>query len=186
MDNPLIAFLEQRRSVSALALASPAPDAETVARLLAIAARVPDHGKLGPWRFVVIEGAAKERYVDALEAIAAGRPDAPKLSAALRKLRQPPLCLCVISSIKVGHIPDWEQILSAGAVCMNLLTAALALGFGANWLTDWYAYDDKATSLLKLAPGERVAGMMMIGTAIHPPDQRPRPDAAGLTTRLNT
>ena len=87
--------------------------------------------------------------------------------------------------MKEGHIPGWEQVLSAGAVCMNLLTAALAMGFGANWLTDWYAYDERAAGLLKLAPGERVAGMIMMGTARHPPDERPRPDAATLTTRLH-
>ena len=184
MDNPLIAFLARRRSVSALALVDPAPDAETLARLLEIAARVPDHGKLAPWRFVVIEGVEKARYVEALEAIAAGTPDAGKRVGSLRKLRQPPLCICVVSSVKEAHIPEWEQILSAGAACMNLLSAALALGFGANWLTDWYAYDPQATAILNLAPGERVAGMIMIGTAPNPPDERPRPVAADLTTRL--
>jgi nitroreductase len=184
MDNPLIAFLARRRSVSALALVDPAPDADTLALLLEIAARVPDHGKLAPWRFVVIEGAAKEHYADALEAIVAGTPDASKRGAALRKLRQPPLCICVVSSVKEAHIPEWEQVLSAGAVCMNLLSAALALGFGANWLTDWYAYDQRATALLNLETGERIAGMIMIGTAPNPPDERPRPAAAELTTRL--
>ncbi len=183
-DNPVIEFLERRRSVSALALVDPAPDAETLKRLLAIAGRVPDHGKMGPWRFVVIGGETKERFVRALERIAAAKPDSAKLVAALKKLRLPPLCVCVISNTRDSHIPEWEQILSAGAVCMNLLTATLASGFGANWLTGWWAYDQQAAGLLGLSPDEKVAGMMMIGTPLHPPEERPRPDVAELTTRL--
>lgn len=182
--NPLIEFLERRRSVSALELGAPAPDAASLARLLAIAARVPDHGKLAPWRFLLIEGDAKARFQTALEAIVSERSDATKLVAALRKLNRPPLCVAVISRVKEAPIPEWEQVLSAGAVCMNLLTAALAMGFGANWLTDWYAYDPMATKLLGLQSGERVAGMVMIGTAAKPPEERPRPDPAGLTSRL--
>lgn len=180
----MIEFLERRRSVSALQLAAPAPDEATLEWLLAIAARVPDHGKLAPWRFLVIEGEAKARYETALETIALARGDAAKLVAALRKLRRPPLCVAVISQVKQAPIPEWEQVLSAGAVCMNLLTASHAMGFGANWLTDWYAYDEAATALLGLAPGERVAGMVMIGTAANKPDERPRPDSVELTSRL--
>ena len=182
--NPIIDFLERRRSVAALALAGPAPDAAELARLLAIAARVPDHGKLSPWRFVIIEGEVKDRFVGALEVIASAKPDTSKLIAALRKLQQPPLCVCVISVTSDSRIPEWEQILSAGAVCMNLLTASLALGFGANWLTGWWAYDQQATSLLGLSPDEKVAGMIMIGTPLRMPEERPRPNVAELTTRL--
>jgi nitroreductase len=182
--NPMIEFLERRRSVSALQLAAPGPDEAALARLLAIAARVPDHGKLAPWRFLVIEGEAKARLEARLEAIAKGRPDATKLSAGLKKLARPPLCVAVISQVKEAPITEWEQVLSAGAVCMNLLTASLAMGFGANWLTEWYAYDEAARRLLGLVPGERVAGMVMIGTAASKPDERPRPDPAELVTRL--
>lgn len=183
-DNPIVAFLSRRRSASALGLEAPGPDGETVRRLLTIATRVPDHGKLSPWRFVLIEGEAKERLVDKLEAIAATRDDATKASVSLRKLARPPLCIAVISRPKDAPIPEWEQVLSSGAVCMNLLTAALAMGFGANWITDWYSYDSKALELLGVGPGERVAGMVMIGTAPTPPEERPRPDVSELTSSL--
>ncbi len=130
--NPIVEFLERRRSVSALQLAAPGPDDVALARLLAIAVRVPDHGKLAPWRFLVIEGDAKTRLEARLEVIAEARPDNAKLIGGLKKLARPPLCVAVISQVKEALIPEWEQLLSSGAVCMNLLTAALAMGFGAN------------------------------------------------------
>lgn len=180
----MIEFLERRRSVSALQLTEPGPDEAALARLIGVAARVPDHGKLAPWRFLVIEGAAKAQLEARLEAIAKSRPDTAKLAAGLKKLARPPLCVAVISQVKEAPIPQWEQVLSAGAVCMNLLTASLALGFGANWLTGWYAYDEEARQLMGLAPDERVAGMMMIGTAVNTPEDRPRPDVSERVTRL--
>ncbi|MEO6092169.1 MAG: nitroreductase [Novosphingobium sp.] len=183
-SNDIVEFLELRRSFSALGLTAPGPDEPTLARMLRIAARVPDHGKLAPWRFLVIEGDAKAKLQTELEAIARSRADGSKLDKGLMKLSRPPLCVAVISRVSAGPIPEWEQVLSAGAVCMNLLTAALALGFGANWLTEWYAYDAEARPLLGLEPGERVAGMVMIGTGATRPDERPRPDPAKLVTRL--
>lgn len=183
-QNPVIEFLRRRRSTSALGLQAPGPDAATLAGLLEIAMRVPDHGKLAPWRFVVIEGAAKAALVTRLDALAAQRPDAKKARAALNKLARPPLCVAVVSCVKPGPIPECEQVLSSGAVCMNLLTAALAAGFGANWLTEWYAYEPAALALLGIGADERIAGMVMIGTAPTPPDERPRPDPAALVTYL--
>lgn len=181
----MIEFLERRRSVSALQLAEPAPDDITILRLLAVAARVPDHGKLAPWRFLIIEGKAKATLETELAAIAERRSDYTRCIAGLKKLARPPLCIAVISRVKEAPIPEWEQVLSAGAVCMNLLTASLVMGFGACWLTEWYVYDEEAMRLLGLTPGERVAGMIMIGTAASMPGERPRPDPAELITRLD-
>jgi nitroreductase len=179
----VLAFLARRRSASALSLSAPGPTAEELADLLRIAARVPDHGKLAPWRFVILEGAGKEAFAARLEALATSRPDSAKLIAKLGKLKTPPLGVAVISRTVEGDIPEWEQLLSAGAVCTTLTYAALAMGYGANWITDWYAYDAEARAVLGLAQTERVAGFVFIGTAAEAPQERVRPDVAALTTR---
>jgi len=171
-----LAFLARRRSASAMALREPGPSEDDLLTLLRLATRVPDHGKLAPWRFVVLQGEAKQRFVGGLEAIAAGRPDGEKLKAKLAKIRTPPLTLAVISHPKPAEIPEWEQRLSAGAVCMTLVIAAQAMGYGANWITDWYAYDDDALRLLGLTEGERVAGYVHLGTTAEAPLERVRPD----------
>ena len=176
-------FLALRRSASPFELTGPAPDEGTLETLLRLAARVPDHGKLFPWRFVILEGEAKAAFAARLEALAAGQPDAAKALATLGNLKTPPLTVAVISTFTPGKIPEWEQRLSAGAVCMNLLIAAQAMGFGANWITDWYAYDPQATALLGLGEREEVAGYVHIGTAPTPPLERARPDVAAITSR---
>ena len=175
-------FLATRRSASALALTEPGPDAAQLADLLRLAGRVSDHGKLFPWRFIVLQGEAKARFGQGLRNIAKTRPDADKAQTALGKLVNPPLAVAVISSPKPGNIAEWEQVLSAGAVCASLINAASAAGFGANWITDWYAYDDAATTLLGLDAGERVAGYIYIGTAKDAPLERARPNLDALTT----
>lgn len=180
----VLAFLARRRSASALSLGAPGPTAAELGDLLRIAARVPDHGKLTPWRFVILEGAGKDAYSARLEALAAARPDATKLIAKLGKLRTPPLGVAVISRTTSGDIPEWEQLLSAGAVCTTLTYAALAMGYGANWITDWYAYDAQARAVLGLAENEQVAGFVFMGTAADAPQERVRPDVAALTTRF--
>jgi nitroreductase len=177
-----LAFLARRRSAAALALTEPAPSDGELATLLRLATRVPDHGKLAPWRFVVLKGAAKQRYIAGLEAIAAGRPDGQRLIAKLGKIKAPPLTLAVISRATEGDIPEWEQRLSSGAVCMTLIIAAQAMGYGANWITDWYAYDADAGKLLGLADGERVAGFVHLGASAETPLERVRPDVAALVT----
>ncbi len=181
---PVLAFLARRRSASALGLAAPGPSPAELDDLLRIAARVPDHGKLAPWRFIILEGAGKDALAARLEAVAATRPDAPKLLAKLGKLKAPPLGVAVISRTVEGEIPEWEQLLSAGAVCTTLTYAALAMGYGANWITDWYAYDLEANAVLGLAQNERVAGFIFMGTAVEAPQERVRPDVATLTTRF--
>ena len=176
-------FLARRRSASPTLLEAPGPDAEQLETLLRIAARVPDHGKLFPWRFVVLRGPAKAAWVEALYDIARRRPDAELATGKLGKAAPAPVCVAVLSRVIPGHkIPEWEQELSAGAVCMNLLSAALAAGFGASWLTDWYGYDPDATALLGAGEGERVAGYMFMGTAPSPPLERVRAEVAALTT----
>lgn len=177
-------FLARRRSASALTLRSPGPSTGEVDILLRLAARVPDHGKLNPWRFILIEGEAKDALGEALADIAAHRADAGKATAALGKFNAPPLCIGVISRTFAADIPEWEQIMSAGAVCMTLLDAALAMGYGANWITDWYAEDSDARRALGIGEAERVAGFVYVGTAAEAPLERVRPDVAALVTRL--
>lgn len=174
-------FLARRRSSSAVTLAAPGPSADEVEALIALAARVPDHGKLSPWRFVILDSEGKAAFAARLEAIANARGDA-KSVAKLAKLKLPPMGIAVVSRTRQHEIPLWEQELSAGAVCTTLLYAAQALGYGANWITDWYAYDAQATAVLGLSPEERVAGFIFIGTTAEAPLERERPDPAALTT----
>lgn len=174
-------FLALRRSASAVTLAEPAPSPDELDGLLRLAARVPDHGKLAPWRFVLLRGEDKAAFAARLEALANSRGDA-RAAAKLAKLKTPPLGVAVISSPRGGEIPQWEQILSAGAVCVNLLYAAQALGYGANWITDWYAYDPEAQAILGLAGGEQVAGFIFIGTPREPPQERERPQVSPLVS----
>lgn len=178
----VLRFLALRRSTPALTLTEPAPDTRQLTDLLRLAVRAPDHGKLSPWRFIILEGAGKAAYVERLEAVAADRSD-PPLAAKLAKLKVPPLAVAVVSSPKPGAIPEWEQILSAGVVCTNLTYGALAMGFGANWITDWYSYDADAGAILGLKAGERVAGFVLIGTPREPPLERERPNLEPLVTR---
>ena len=176
-------FLALRRSTSAMTLVAPAPSEAQLADLLRLAARVPDHGKLTPWRFVILEGDGKADLVQSLEQLA-GRKGDPQLAAKLAKLRIPPMAVVVISSPRPGaSIPEWEQVMSAGAVCTTFLYAALAMGFGANWITDWYSYDAEACEILGVKDGERVAGVMLLGTPREAPLERERPALPPLVTR---
>lgn len=178
----VLRFLARRRSASAVTLAAPAPSPAELEALLNLAVRVPDHGKLSPWRFILLEGEAKTRFADRLETLALSRGDS-KAAAKLGKLRIPPMGVAVISSPRPSEIPEWEQLLSAGAVCTTLLYAAQALGYGANWITDWYAYDSKAREILGLSPSEQVAGFIFMGTSADAPLERERPQAAALIQR---
>ena len=185
-DEAALARLARRRSAPAQSLTSPGPDAAQLARLLEVAARTPDHGKLFPWRFVIIEGEAKARLVERLRPLAADQADPVKAANVLAKLAHPPLTVLVISRVTEGHkVPVWEQQLSAGAVCMNLEHAADAMGFSASWITDWYSYEPRAVELLGLTAGEKVAGFVHIGTLTEPPLERARPVVADITSRLD-
>lgn len=175
-------LLATRRSGKARDMIAPGPDSAQLANILAAAARVPDHGKLAPWRFVVIENRAA--FADALLAIyLAGKPDAGRREqeAVTQFATQAPCLVVVLSSPKPSHIPLWEQQVSAGALCQNLCLAAHAHGFVANWLTGWAAYDEKLLALLGGAAPERIAGFFFIGSQGKPLEERPRPDMTAIT-----
>lgn len=174
-------FLATRRSASALTLAAPGPSPEDLRVLVRVACRVPDHGKLTPWRLIVLETAPKAEFAARLEALALAREDA-KAAAKLAKLKTPPLCVAVVARPQLSDIPEWEQLLSAAVVCANLLYGATAMGYGANWITDWYAYDPDALKILGLEAGERVAGYILMGSAKEAPLERVRPDPESLVT----
>lgn len=175
--------LARRRSAPAQALTAPGPSRAEIERILTLGARTPDHGKLFPWRFVVMGPQGRAALARALAPLAERQPDPGKAAKVLSKLTAPPLTILVLSVPVPGHkVPVWEQQLSAGAVCMNLEHAANALGYAASWITDWYSYDPGALALYDVRAGEQVAGFVHIGTLAEPPLERPRPDVPALTT----
>jgi nitroreductase len=177
--------LATRRSAPAQALADPGPDPADVGTLLTLAARSPDHGKLTPWRFVVLGRQTRADIAARLATLATQKGLAGKAVAVLAKLTAAPTSVLVVSTASgTASKPVWEQELSAGAVCMNLEHAASALGFSSSWITDWYSYDADALPLFGLRKGEKVAGFIHIGTAVEPLLERERPDVAALTTTL--
>lgn len=186
--NESLVRLGTRRSVAAHRLGPPAPGPAEIDTLLTIASRVPDHGRLAPWRFIVIEGEARHRLGETVAAAFTADnpdPDPEKLAAERNRFARAPLVVAVVSAAKPHvKIPEWEQVLSAGAVCMNLLHAAQALGYGATWITEWIAFDRRVLDALGLEPHERVAGFIHIGTPIEPPAERARPALADIVTRL--
>jgi nitroreductase len=186
--NETMDLLSARRSTPANMLSEPAPDEEQLARLLTIASRVPDHGKLTPWRFIVIRGKARAHLGEAIAAVyAADNPqaDEDRLEQQRGLLSRAPLVVAVVSRASPHpKIPEWEQILSAGAACQNLVIASNAAGFGANWITEWIAYDRRILESLGLSPEERIAGFVHIGTAQERMPDRPRPDLAEIVTFL--
>src|SRR5581483_5423362 len=167
-----------RRSGSAKAMTDPGPSAEQLNVILRAASRVPDHGKLFPWRFIVIEGEGRARLGAALADVLAEEGDPESVLAAEReRFLRAPVVVAVVSRIRENiKIPVWEQQLSAGAVCQTMLIAAHALGFVANWLTEWCAYHPRVLEKLELKPGERIAGFVYIGSAKEPLEERIRPD----------
>jgi nitroreductase len=185
-----LALLKTRRSVKPNELAGPAPTAAEIETILAIAARVPDHGKLAPWRFVVFEGDARLRAGDAIvAAFRAKYPDAApeQIEQERTRLARAPLVIAVISRAAPHvKIPEWEQVLSAGAAAMNLVVAACALGYASAWITEWYAYDRDVLDAFGLAAHERITGFVHIGRAANPPEDRPRPALSEIVTRYGT
>jgi len=175
-----LAFLATRRSGKPRDLIAPGPDADQLAQMLAIAGRTPDHGKLAPWRFVVIPTERRDAFTALLrESYRAERPIASRLEieAVEQFARQAPTLVVALSSPRPeSHIPRWEQELSAGAACMNLLHAANALGFAGGWLTGWAAYSDRVRDAFGSAP-ERIAGFLFIGTPAKALEERPRPES---------
>ncbi len=183
----MLDFLLHRRSSGVKNLAPPGPDENQLARIIKAAARVPDHRKLVPWRFIVIAGNGKAKAGEWLKAAYPDEdPDASpaKLALEAERFRRAPVVIAVVSSPKADKTPEWEQILSAGAACFNLCLAANAQGFATSWLSEWYAYNDTFKTLMGLAPQERFAGFIYIGTATHPPEERERPDLSKIVSQL--
>lgn len=187
--NSTLDLLARRRSLPPVLLASPGPTADQLDAILKLAARVPDHGKLAPWRFIVIEGDARKKAGEtALAVKLAQNPDLDAVSreAELTRFSRAPLVVVVVSrAAPHAKIPEWEQVLSAGAVCMNLIVAAKALGFSATWLTEWAAYDADFRARLGLAAHERVAGFLHVGTPTQQPEDRVRPEMSEIVSRFS-
>jgi nitroreductase len=178
MPTPIELMLT-RRSVPPVLLREPAPQGEVLERLMTAAIRVPDHGKLTPWRIRLVQGTARDRFGRLLEEVyGEANPQATAEQLAFERERplRAPLIACVISCAREHvKIPRWEQTLSAAAVCMNMLHAAQALGFAGCWLTEWYAYDARVRAALGVAEDENIAGFIYIGTAESVPEDRRRP-----------
>jgi nitroreductase len=181
-------LLRNRRSILARYLGQPAPDTRTLRDILNIALRVPDHRKLEPWRFIVIQGQARERLGEKLAEIrkAAGETNPALLAMEKQRFSRAPLVVTLVfSPTDDGKTPEFEQLLSAGAVGQNLHLATAAHGYASQWLTDWPAYDPQVAAELGLAAHERIAGFFHIGTATQSPKERPRPDLESKITEYS-
>lgn len=184
---PSPAFLDRlatRRSAPAQALIAPGPSEAELDRILTLGARTPDHGKLFPWRFVVLGPQSRARIAEKLTVLAELRDKPAKDQAVLAKLTAAPVTILVVSAPVPASKPIWEQELSAGAVCMNLEHAAGGFGYSASWITDWYSYDPQGAALFGVGEDERIAGFIHIGTLAEQPLERPRPEMSAKVTRL--
>ncbi len=175
-------ILKSRKSISAAFLAEPGPSEAEIAEIMGIATRVPDHGKLTPWRFILFTGDARKQAGEKLaELFASKNPGAQEkqLDDERNRLARAPLVVAVVSKAAPHpKIPEWEQVLSAGNAAMSVVMAATALGYVAQWTTGWIAYDEDAGRLLGLAPGERFVAFIHVGTPTAPLGDRPRPAPA--------
>lgn len=181
-------LLKSRNSPRAQDLGPPAPSDAELTEMLTIAARVPDHGMMKPWRFIVLSKETRPQLVDKLTAnFRAGNPNAPEQDVEKQKLRfgGSPVIVAVVSrTVPNPKVPEIEQLLSAGAACMNLLNAAAALGFGANWLTGWAAFDASSKEVFGLKDNERIVGFIHIGTPKVQAFNRPRPDLSEIVSKI--
>ncbi len=186
-NDAALEFLAHRRSHPPKLLKEPAPDRDEVQRLLTIAARAPDHGKLEPWRFLVLQRAVLDRLAPILrtEVLADGQ-DSAAAEKAMSAFASPLIIAVISSPVVSDKVPAWEQFLSAGAVCLGLVNAALASGWGASWLTGYAALNEGfGRAHLGLLETERVAGLIHIGSRGDTPPERPRPDISSKTTWLD-
>lgn len=184
----MIDLLSKRRSVSPVALTGPGPTAQELETLLTLAARVPDHGKLAPFRFIIFEGAAREKASGIIvEAFKAKTPQAPAevIEAERMRFLRAPLIIGVVSCAGAHpKIPEWEQVLTSGAVCMNLLIGAQALGYAGSWLTNWLSYDRAVLTAFGVKLDEKIAGFVHLGRASAVPEDRARPDLGTIVTHF--
>jgi nitroreductase len=183
-----IDLLKIRRSVKPREMSGPGPSPAEIETILTIGARVPDHGKLVPWRFIIFEGEARARAGEVIAKVFAQKnpnAQASEINVEKRRLTDAPLVIGVVSFTKPHpKVPPWEQQLSAGASAMNIVTAATALGYGACWLTGWFAFDRDVLDGLGLKADEKLAGFIHIGTPSKPSEDRPRPALADIVTRF--
>ncbi len=184
INNPVLKFLSERKSAPIGELGLPGPDEADIQTMLQIASRVPDHGKLAPWRFVLYRGEVRHRIGEMIADLA--EKEQGELSEVLRqkereRFSRAPLVIGVINTPRAHpKIPDWEKYLSGAAAAMNLLLAANALGYGANWITNWYSDLPEGRRILGLAPDERVVGFVHIGSFTGEISERRRPDLGNL------
>jgi nitroreductase len=183
-----IELLKTRRSMKPREMTAPGPSPAELETILTIGARVPDHGKLAPWRFIIFEGEARARAGNVIaEVFARKNPGAPPadIEVEKRRLMDAPLVIGIVSVTRPHpKVPPWEQELSAGASAMNIVTAATALGYGACWLTGWFSFDRDVLAGLGLKPDEKLAGFIHVGTPTKPSEDRPRPSLADIVTRF--
>ena len=181
-------LLKSRRSIKPREMSGPGPSPAELETILTIGARVPDHGKLTPWRFIVFEGEARVRAGEVIAKVFARKnPQAQpaEIDVEKRRLTDAPLVIGVVSFTRPHpKVPPWEQELSAGASAMNIVTAATALGYGACWLTGWFAFDRDVLDGFGLKPEEKLAGFIHIGKASKPSEDRPRPALSEIVTRF--
>ena len=186
--NSTLDLLAHRRSVAPILLHGPGPTPAQLTQLLTLATRVPDHGKLAPWRFILFQGDARLKAGEIIAAVfkqdnSAAPPERVAIEA--KRLAHAPLVVAVVSRAAPHiKIPEWEQQLSAGAVAMSLAIAAKAMGFSTAWLTDWIGYDRRVLAQFGLAEHERIAGFVHIGMADSVPEDRVRPNLADLVTHF--
>jgi nitroreductase len=183
-----IELLKIRRSVKPREMTGPGPSPAELETILTIGARVPDHGKLAPWRFIVFEGDARVRAGEVIAKVFAKKnasAPAGDIEMEKKRLTDAPLVIGIVSFTRPHpKVPSWEQELSAGASAMNIVTAATALGYGACWLTGWFAFDRDVLDGLGLKADEKLAGFIHIGTPSKPSEDRPRPALSEIVTRF--
>lgn len=177
-----------RRSLTVKDMVEPGPNREQLKQILEIGSRVPDHKKQVPWRFLTFEKRTREKFGKILRStFAKNNPETSEKILGFEENRflRAPLVIAVISTARKDNpkVPEWEQILTAGAVCQNILIASNAMGYASQWLTEWYAYDNAIFKELGLKPTERIAGFIYIGTASKQPKERGRPDLADLVKK---
>jgi nitroreductase len=187
MTNAIIEFLQKRRSAKAPLLTAPGPTPAELDTILTCAARVPDHKKLVPWRFIVFSGEARAQFGEILaRAVAAEEKEPPspvRLEAERGRLMRAPTVVCIVSRVVPNPAaPEIEQLMSCGAAGFNLCLAANALGYGTCWLTEWYSFSPSIKEALGLADNERIAGFIYIGTNSAPQEDRERPALADIVT----
>ena len=178
-NDEVLEFMRTRRSVSAKFMGEPGPSRLEIREMVEIASRVPDHAKLAPWRFIALDGEARQAAGE--RALARALERNPSLGeearqAELNRFHRSPVVIAVVT-VPREHpkVPEWEQILSAGAATMNLVIAANAMGYDANWITEWIAFDESYLAGLGLQTGERIAGFVHVGTRTAPKSERDRP-----------